>query len=235
MIQLLNFSIGYADKRLIENAEAGFECGSLTALIGRNGTGKSTLLRAIAGLNPAYRGVIKIDGDDIRSLAPAIMSRRLALVTTERIRVPNFSCRDVVATGRAPYTNWTGQLSDNDRTLVEQAIKTAGIDEFASRSIDTLSDGEAQRVMIARAIAQHTPVIILDEPTSFLDLPSRRNLARLLHTLATENNKCIIFSTHELDLALEFATNISLIDSGKLITLPTEAMLQSNALDRIFR
>ena len=234
MIQLHDFSIGYRGTFLIENAAATFPGGSLTALIGRNGTGKSTMLRAIAGLNRNYRGTITIDSTDTRTLTPAAMSRRLAIVTTRRIHIDNYSCRDVVAAGRAPYTNHIGLLSDDDMAIVDRAIEMTGVCNYSSRSIATLSDGEAQRVMVARAIAQQTPAIILDEPTSFLDLPSRRSLATLLRSLATDAGKCIIFSTHELDIALEFATHISLIDSNRIITLPTPQMIESRYINRIF-
>ncbi|MCH5346394.1 MAG: ABC transporter ATP-binding protein [Muribaculaceae bacterium] len=231
MIQLHDLCLAYGERRLLDNANATFDRGTLTALIGRNGSGKSTLLRAIAALNRRYTGTIAIDGTDTLRLNASEMARLLAVVTTERVRIGNFSCRDVVATGRAPYTNWTGRLSAADNAIVDEAIATAGIEQFASRSISTLSDGEAQRVMIARAIAQQTPVMLLDEPTSFLDLPSRRHLAALLRRLATETGRCIIFSTHELDLATEFATSIALIDHATLTHLPTSQALVSTLLD----
>ncbi len=234
MIELKSFGIGYGHNELLKDVNTVFHGGHLTALIGRNGTGKSTLIRAIAGLNRSCTGSVIIDSREIDTLQPEQLSRRLALVTTERVRVAHLSCRDVVAAGRAPYTNRFGTLSAADNEIVDSALDRVGMSDFAKRSISTLSDGEAQRVMIARALAQQTGNLILDEPTSFLDMPSRRQLAALLNSLALDEGKCVIFSTHELDLATQFATDISLVGNKTILTLPTDRMLASGAIDRMF-
>lgn len=234
MIRLHDFSIGYGEHRLLENAVTGIPGRKITALIGRNGAGKSTLLRAIAGLNKRYSGNISIDGHNIADMSPAAMARTLSLVTTERTRIPDMSCRDVVAVGRAPYTNWIGHMREEDRQIVDRAINEVGMAEYADRTMDTMSDGECQRIMIARALAQSTPVILLDEPTSFLDLPNRYELCSLLRQLAHENDRCILFSTHELDIALSMCDHIALIDSPTLHCLPAEEMARSGLLERLF-
>ena len=202
MIQLHDFSIGYGERTLLHEVEAAIPKGSLTALIGRNGTGKSTLLRAIAGLNRRYTGEILLDGRDISDMRADEMAKTLAFVTTERTRIANLKCEDVVAVGRAPYTNWIGRMQDADREIVAWSLASVGMSDYARRTMDKMSDGECQRIMIARALAQSTPVILLDEPTSFLDLPNRYELCSLLARLAHDEGKCIFFSTHELDLSL---------------------------------
>ncbi len=235
MITLHDFSIGYGARTLLCGVEAKIEKGCLTALIGRNGTGKSTLLRAIAGLNRHYSGRIMLDGRNAADMRAAEMARRLAFVTTERIRIANLRCEQVVALGRAPYTDWIGRMQDADREIVLRSLASVGMEDYAGRTMDKMSDGECQRVMIARALAQSTPVILLDEPTSFLDLPSRYELCTLLARLAHDEGKCILFSTHELDIALSTADAIALIDPPQLHCLPTEEMRDSGYIERLFR
>lgn len=234
MIQLLDFSEGFGSRTLLSHVGASFDKGKLTALIGRNGTGKSTLLRAIAGLNPAYSGKIVVDGLDIRNMSPAEISRRIAFVTTERIRVANLRCEDVVAIGRSPYTNWFGRMQEADRLIVAEALAAVGMEAYARRTMDRMSDGECQRVMIARALAQDTPVVLLDEPTSFLDMPARYELCSLLGKLAREDNKCILFSTHELDIALSLTDSIALIDPPRLVCGPTAEFRDNSTIENIF-
>jgi iron complex transport system ATP-binding protein len=235
MIQLENFTVGYDDRVLINNATTAIDSSMLTALIGRNGCGKSTLLRSIAGLNRYYVGNILLDCMNQKELTAAMMARKLAFVTTERIRISNLRCKDVVAIGRAPYTNWIGRMQECDRSIVAKALADVGMSEFADRTMDKMSDGECQRVMIARALAQETPIILLDEPTSFLDMPNRYELAILLRNLAHEQNKCIVFSTHELDIATRMCDNILLIDNKSVINLSSKQMLQSGNIERLFK
>lgn len=234
MITLEDFSIGFGDRRLLDSVSTTFAGGRLTALIGRNGTGKSTLLRAIAGLNRSYSGTVRLDGSDIRSLRADRTAKMIAFVTTERVRIASMRCEDVVAVGRAPYTNWIGRMQAEDKETVYDALDAVGMRDYALRTMDTMSDGECQRIMIARALAQNTPNILLDEPTSFLDLPGRFRLARLLSALAHERGKCILFSTHELDVASKTCDDIALIEPVSLIHLPVERMAQSGHIERLF-
>ena len=235
MIQLHDFSIGYGERTLLHEVEAAIPKGSLTALIGRNGTGKSTLLRAIAGLNRRYTGEILLDGRDISDMRADEMAKTLAFVTTERTRIANLKCEDVVAVGRAPYTNWIGQLQPEDQKRVDDAMLLVGMSGYAEKTMDKMSDGECQRIMIARALAQDTPVILLDEPTAFLDLPNRYELCLLLKKLAQEEKKCVLFSTHDLDIALSLCDSIMLIDNPQMYTLPTPEMVASGHIERLFR
>lgn len=235
MIELRNFSVGYGDCTLLSDVNTSIGDGKLTALIGRNGSGKSTLLRAIAGLCPHYKGQILLNGNLSTGLSPERLAKNLAFVSTERTRIPNLRCRDVVAIGRAPYTNWIGRLKKEDREIVEQSLQSVGMAAFADKTMDKMSDGECQRVMIARALVQSTPVILLDEPTSFLDLPNRYELCSLLSDLAHNQGKCIMFSTHELDIALSLCDNIALIDTPNLHCLPSDKMRISGYIDRLFQ
>ena len=247
-MKLEGFGVGYGERRLLRAVDAQFEAGELTALIGRNGAGKSTLLRAMAGLNPRYEGKILIAAgapgrgasatrtwQELREMGPGEMARCLAFVNTERTRIPNLRCEDVVALGRAPYTNWIGRLEGDDRRIVSEALEAVGMGAYARRTMDTMSDGECQRVMIARALAQDTPVILLDEPTSFLDMPNRYELVALLRRLVRDSGKCVIFSTHELDIAMSLCDRVALIDSPNLRVLPTGEMKRSGYVEKLFQ
>ncbi|MBR0393881.1 MAG: ABC transporter ATP-binding protein [Alistipes sp.] len=214
MIRLENISLAYDGHTIIRESSAQLGRGELCALIGRNGTGKSTLLRAIIGLLKTSEGRILLDDEDVTTMADDAKARLISFVSTERIRVANLLCEDVVATGRAPYTNWIGRIQEQDRKIVAEALRTVGMETFAGRSIDTLSDGECQRIMIARALAQQTPIILLDEPTAFLDIPARFELCRLLRRLAQEQQKCILFSTHDIDAALPSCDSTLIIEEG---------------------
>ncbi len=234
MIKLCDFTIGYGKKMLLNKVDASFKKGKLTALIGRNGTGKSTLLRAIAGLNSLYSGEIQLDGKNMRTLRPNGLAKTIAFVNTERTRIANLRCEDVVSIGRAPYTNWIGRLQEIDKKIVMKSLASVGMTDYASRTMDKMSDGECQRIMIARALAQDTPIILLDEPTSFLDIPNRYELVALLQRLVREEDKCVLFSTHELDVALRMCDSIALIDDGALHHLPVDEMAASGHIQRLF-
>ena len=234
MIRFDNIRLGYGDRTLIENLSAEVRRGQLTALVGRNGTGKSTLLRAIAQLGEVMAGDIFIDGAPLRTLSPSDMASRVAFVTTDKVRIANLRCRDVVALGRAPYTNWIGRMQEQDKAIVERALASVGMSDYADKTMDRMSDGECQRIMIARALAQQTPIILLDEPTAFLDMPNRYELCTLLRRLAHDEQKCILFSTHELDIALSLCDAIALISPPELHILPTDEMVRSGHIERLF-
>lgn len=235
MIQLRQLAVGYSAARpLMADVSAEFGAGQLVALIGRNGSGKSTLLKTMAGLLTPLSGEVAVEGVGIAALKPAARARLLSYVNTARVRVSGLTVSELVGLGRAPYTDWLGNLSDEDRAKVDASLRLTGMSEFANREVDTLSDGEMQRVMVARALAQETPAMLLDEPTSFLDLPGRYTLGRLLQSVAAEG-KTVVFSTHELDIALTSADQIALIGrEGSLTVLPTAAMAESGLLEREF-
>lgn len=223
MITLQQLTLGFNSRTLLNNCNATFEQGSLTALVGRNGAGKSTLLRVLAALDNPQAGDVIINNTPISSLNAEQRARLISFVSTQRVRVSNLKCKDVVAIGRTPYTNWMGSLQEQDKQCVAHALEAVGMTAFADRPIDTLSDGECQRIMIARALAQQTPIILLDEPTAFLDIPNRFEICRLLATLAHTENKTIIFSTHDIDAAMPVCDNVAILDNCALNIKPIDS------------
>jgi iron complex transport system ATP-binding protein len=204
--------------------------GQLICLLGPNGCGKSTLLRTISGLQHPLKGEIILDGKDLKKLKPAQVAKKISLVLTDNMRSGNLDVYSLISLGRYPYSGWLGILTAQDKQIIDQAIKATHTEAFLNRKMDSLSDGECQKVMLARAMAQDTPLIILDEPTAHLDLPSRIQLMRLLHQLAKETNKAILLSTHELDLALQVADQIWLMSNGGHLDagLPEELVLNGS-------
>lgn len=216
MITLSNLTLAYQQKCLLRSANITFVGGTLTALIGRNGAGKSTLLRALAAIDTPKEGAVLLAEQNIHNLSAEHRAKLISFVSTQRVRIANMLCQDVVAIGRAPYTNWLGSMQDEDSQIVSSALKAVGMEEFALRAIDTLSDGECQRIMIARALAQQTPVIVLDEPTAFLDIPTRFEICRLLADLAHNSGKTIIFSTHDIDAAMPVCDAFAILDNAAI-------------------
>ncbi|HUN14916.1 MAG TPA: ABC transporter ATP-binding protein [Alistipes sp.] len=233
-ISLHHIRLAYGPRVLLEEVSAEIPRASLTAFIGRNGTGKSSLLRVIAGLRPAEGGEVRLCGTPVSALNPRQLASTVSFVATDKVRIANLACEDMVALGRAPYTNWFGRMQETDRAAVRRALETVGIADLARKPMETLSDGECQRAMIARALAQDTPVILLDEPTAFLDLPNRYALASLLRRLAHDEGRCILFSTHDLDIALSLCDSVLLIDTPALHHLPAAEMAASGLIERLF-
>ena len=228
MIRLENISLSYSSRTILRDVSLHLEAGELCALIGRNGAGKSTFLRALTSNNKTI-----INGSPISDISAEKLAQMVAIVTTERIRIENLPVEDLVALGRAPYTNWVGRLQDIDREVVREAIEAVGMGDFVGRDTSSLSDGELQRVMIARAIAQQTPIILLDEPTAFLDIPTRFEVCRLLADLAHKQGKCIFFSTHDVDSALPVCDSFAIIEGETLRKVAiTEAATE---IERLFK
>ncbi|MBN1279388.1 MAG: ABC transporter ATP-binding protein [Chlorobiaceae bacterium] len=219
-------------KIIAEDIELELGAGELICLLGPNGSGKSTLMRTLAGVQKPLGGSVLLKGSDVGRLHPKETAKLLSLVLTERVTTGNMSVYALVALGRYPYTGWMGKLAPEDEVIVRHAIETTGTSRFAHRHIGDLSDGERQKVMIARAIAQDTPIILLDEPTAHLDLPNRLEIIRLLKTLAMEQRKAVVLSTHELDLALQAADRIWLMNpSGGSASAMVSAIPESLVLD----
>lgn len=234
MITLRNITLAYGDRTLVENGSAEFAAGELTALVGRNGAGKSTLLRAVTAIEPPKSGEVLLDGTNAVAMPPEAIARTISFVGTERVRIANLRCEDIVAIGRAPYTNWIGRMQAADRRIVADALQAVDMEAFAARSIDTLSDGECQRIMIARALAQQTPTIVLDEPSAFLDIPTRFEICRLLQRLAHEEGKCILFSTHDLDAAMPVCDSVAVISDRTITKLPADEIRRQGIIERLF-
>lgn len=226
MIKCENLSIGYGARVIQHDLSFTLPDGELVALLGANGCGKSTLLRTIAGLQPSLKG----------AYSPAANEKTVALVLTERLSVESATVRDVVAMGRYPYTSFLGTLTSSDHRIVNEAMEQVGVADLADSFYNDHSDGEKQRILIAKALAQQTPVILLDEPTAHLDLPSRIKTLNLLRDITHTQNKTILISTHELELAMHVADKVLLMfPKGEGITLNTPVELRStDAFTRAF-
>lgn len=211
-----DLAIGYRHKTVAEHLSATIGGGKLTCLIGRNGLGKSTLLRTLAGFQPPLSGNMTLYAGgrqyDLATTDKPTLARLVSVVLTERVDIGNMTAAGIVAMGRMPYTNFFGTLRSSDHDIVVQALRMVGMETLAQRDIGTLSDGERQKIMIARALAQQTPVMLLDEPTAFLDYPSKVETMRLLATLANNMNKVVVASTHDLDIALRTTDRLLTIE-----------------------
>ena len=232
VIQLADTRVAYPTGELFR-ATATIREGELCALVGRNGTGKSTLLRILAGITPPSRGEVFVGGVDLADASPRELARLVSFVSTERVSVTNLRVRDVVALGRTPYTNWFGSLTEVDNTIIKQAMQRVGVEHFADKRVSTLSDGENARVMIARALAQQTPVILLDEPTAFLDIAGKYELCEMLAELCVEG-KTILFSSHDLATVWHSGCSLALIFDGELHHGTASEMAKNPALSRFF-
>lgn len=235
MLSAHSLSIGYHHP-LASDLNLQLNPAEMSCLIGPNGAGKSTLLRTLAGMQPPLKGIVKLGQADLHRLPALELARKLAIVLTERIEAGNLSAYALVALGRHPYTDWRGRLTPRDEEAVQHAMRLTGADALAARSIHELSDGERQRVMIARGLAQEPQVLLLDEPTAFLDLPRRVELLQLLKQLSRETGCAILLSTHDLDLALRIADRLWLLSSqGELhVGLPEELAL-NGSLAHVFQ
>ncbi|WP_375498749.1 ABC transporter ATP-binding protein [uncultured Nostoc sp.] len=217
-----SLSIGYKTSRknvrcVASDISVSLQAGELVCLLGPNGAGKSTLLRSLAGMQPPIAGEVRLLGDNVYNLAPQELAKRLSLVLTEKVDVGMLSAYTLVTLGRHPYTDWWGNLTPEDEAIVHWAIKSVGAVHLAPRQVSELSDGERQKIMIARALAQSPIVMLLDEPTAFLDLPRRVEIMQLLRQLARETNQAILFSTHDLDLALRLADKVWLLTTNGIL------------------
>ncbi|MCR5861758.1 ABC transporter ATP-binding protein [Flavobacterium sp. J372] len=233
-----NVSIGYATKKQITAVASGINIdlkeGTLTALIGANGTGKSTLLRTITGIQKPLAGSVTLNGKPLESYSNKTLSQQLSIVLTENLPPSNLTVYELVALGRQPYTNWLGKMSPEDYEHVNNALNLTETNHLANRRNYELSDGQLQKVLIARALAQDTPLIILDEPTTHLDLKHKVSLLQLLKRLAVDSGKSILYSTHDLDLALQVSDEIIVISVDKTVQSTPDNLMENNAFDTLF-
>jgi iron complex transport system ATP-binding protein len=198
--------------------------------------GKSTLLRTIAGFQPPLAGNIKIEGRPVESFSDNEFAKTLSVVLTEKTDLRDLTAREVAALGRNPYTGFWGLLRQSDETAVDQALAMTGITHLADRPVNALSDGERQKTMLAKAIAQQTPIIVLDEPTAFLDFRSKIEIMRLLRRLAHEQNKTIFLATHDVELAMQSADRLWLLDADKGLTAGSpDELRNSGVIEQFFR
>ena len=234
ILQTNNLEVGYPNKSVCKNINLTLKKGKLTALIGKNGIGKSTLIRTLANLQKPILGTVLLNGKEISKYSISDLSKEISLVLTEKLPPNNLSVFELVALGRQPYTNWVGKLSDDDLQKINQAITTTNIENLIDKKHFELSDGQYQKVLIARALAQNTNLIILDEPTTHLDLTHNVSVLKLLKSLANKNQKAILFSTHDIDLAIQLADEIIVITDDFVVQDTPCSLIEKDVFSKIF-
>ena len=239
LLSASNLSIGYTTKKevncIAQNINLALESGKLISLIGANGIGKSTLLRTLTGIQQPLSGTVLLNEKEIQNYAPIELAQNLSVVLTEKLPPSNLTVFELVALGRQPYTNWIGTLSTNDLEKINLAMQLAQIAHFAHKKHYEISDGQLQKVLIARALAQDTPVIILDEPTTHLDLLHKVSLFKLLKKLASETQKCILFSTHDMDLAIQLSDEMIVMTEENVIQEQPCNLILKGVFDSLFK
>ncbi len=213
-----NLSIGYKDKILFGDLNFEIKTGILTSLLGSNGIGKSTLLKTISGLLDKKSGAVFIDDKNIDAFSIAEFAKLVSVVLTHENVNKDLTVYELVKLGRQPYTNWLDKITEADENLINATLEDCEIISLKDRKLSQLSDGQLQRTFIARAVVQDTPFIFLDEPSTHLDLYHKVKLFKLLKKLCTVNHKCILFSTHDLDLALQLSDEIMLLKDEKILS-----------------
>lgn len=231
--------IGYRTKTktsvIASNISLDLQQGKLITLIGANGIGKSTLLRTITGIQQPLSGSVLLDNQPIYNYMPLILAQKLSVVLTEKLPPSNLTVFELVALGRQPYTNWIGKLTDEDTDKIKEAISLTQIEALVEKKHYEISDGQLQKVLIARALAQDTPLIILDEPTTHLDLLHKVTLFRLLKKLTLETKKCILFSTHDIDLAIQLSDEMIIMTPETIVQDKPEQLITNGIFDTLFK
>lgn len=222
-ITLSHLSVGYkVGHAVVSDINLALQSGKLASLIGANGVGKSTLLKTLTGFLPKLEGSLLLDGKDISEFSQRALAQQISIVLTQKPEVQNLTVEEIVGLGRSPYTGFFGKLHANDQQIVDESITAVGIEKLKNRMIQTLSDGERQKVMIAKALAQQTPVIFLDEPTAFLDFSSKVETFQLLQRMAHEMGKLVLLSTHDLELAVRFSDTLLQVNGDGLRTVSSK-------------
>ena len=239
MLSTIDLAVGYRNgKRVTEvltHLDVSLYAGELVCLLGANGIGKSTLLRTISGVQPALRGTIEINGRDLTDYSSKELSKLIGIVYTDRTLAGALTVEELVSLGRQPYTGFFGRLDDEDRQVVADAIESVGMSHKTHYYVATLSDGERQKAMIARALAQETPIIILDEPTAFLDVASRIDTMQLLRQLAQSQQKAVLLSTHDVGLSLPLTDRLWLVTADSTVVEGTTSQFISDGtLNNLF-
>lgn len=237
-LNTIDLSVGYHGRKrtaLLRGLNLNLRPRRLTCLIGQNGVGKSTLIRTLAGLQKPIGGRVLIRGTDITAVPPAERARLVSIVWPGADHYGNLRCEQVVQLGRLPYANWLGQLNPQDRKIAAESLERIGASAFAGCRFAELSDGERQKILVARALAQQTPILILDEPTAFLDWTNRLEMLILLKEIAHRENKSVLLSSHDLDLVMRFADDLWVIDDDRAVFSGTKAeILESSVLKNAF-
>ena len=236
MLELRSLISGYPGSRgvVVDAVSLKLDAGAFVCVIGRNGAGKSTLMRTISGLQPAIDGTSLLEGNSVPAMSAQERAQAISVVTTDRVSSPGLLARDVIELGRQPYTGWHGKLSSDDRDIVLEATHRAGADKLSAKPFNSLSDGERQRVMIARALAQSSKIMVLDEITAFLDLPGRVEIMALLRRHARRTGKIVLLSSHDLELSLELAGQLWVVHDGRLTFGDSDALISEGVVECVF-
>jgi iron complex transport system ATP-binding protein len=239
ILQTQQLSIGYTSKgttkTVASDVAVSLESGKLIGLVGANGIGKSTLLRTITGIQKPLSGTVLVNQKPIESFEPLALAQQISVVLTEKLPPSNLTVYELIALGRQPYTNWLGKLSNEDKIQIDQAIELTEINHLMNQKHYEISDGQLQKVLIARALAQDTPLIVLDEPTTHLDLLHKVSLFKLLKKLTTETQKCILFSTHDIDLAIQLSDEMIVMDGKKVIQDQPCNLISTGVFSTLFK
>ena len=223
MLVIDNLSVSYGSRSVLKNVTLKVKSGEVLALIGPNGAGKSTLIRAVSGVIPAVHGKVRTNGDDFDSLNPMQRARYLAVVPQAVSLPPAYTVWETVLLGRTPYLGFIGHTSQVDEDLAWRALKRVSADKLADRRVGELSGGEQQRILLARALCQSTPILLLDEPTAHLDLQYQVSLLDLVHDLANQDKLAVLLALHDLNLAARYADKIALMVAGEIQIVGTPA------------
>lgn len=236
MLKIEQVRIAYQNgQEVIRDVSLEVARGEMLALIGPNGSGKTTLIRGLSGITPLCGGQVSFDGMNLQTMAPRVRARLLAVVPQAANLPSNYTVYETTAHGRTPYLNWFGQLSKADRRIIDEAIRLTELRDYIHQEVSSLSGGEQQRVILARALAQDTPVLILDEPTTFLDLHYQVSLLELVRSICTERQLAVLFIMHELNLASRFADRIAILKEGRIAAVGTpHEVLQEKLLSDVF-
>lgn len=235
MLDIQSLSVAYGPRRVLNNLSLLVPSGQILAVIGPNGAGKSTLIRALSGIIPPLSGQMRVDGQDLQHLSAVRRARLLAVVPQAVQLPPAFSAWEMVLLGRTPHLNWLGQTSAHDEEIVRQAMTRTDTLELAERRVGELSGGEQQRLLLARALAQDAPVLLMDEPTAHLDLQYQVSLLSLVRDLARSEKLAVLLVLHDLNLAARYADQVALLVKGELLALgnPSE-VLQAALLSQAY-
>ncbi|HBK71912.1 MAG TPA: ABC transporter ATP-binding protein [Flavobacteriaceae bacterium] len=238
IIKTNNLAIGYFNRKettcIVDDINLSLTKGNFVCVLGKNGIGKSTLLRTLTKVQPKLSGEIILDGKNLESISNPELAKKLSLVLTERIPESNLTVYELIALGRQPYTNWIGKLNEDDLQQIDWAIEQLNIKELIAKKHDELSDGQLQKVMIARALVQDTEIIILDEPTVHLDLHNTIEIFSILKKLSKDYNKTILISTHEIHLALQLADQLWLLKDDGITSGQTESLITDGSVSKLF-
>ncbi|RDK87184.1 ABC transporter ATP-binding protein [Marinirhabdus gelatinilytica] len=238
VLEATELSVGYFSKKksfpVAEHINFSIHEGELIGLVGANGVGKSTLLRSLVGMQPTLSGKVEINGKHLSAISSLELATQLSVVLTEVPASKNLTVQELVTLGRQPYTNWMGSLTETDKKQIRYALKITDTEKLAHKKCFELSDGQLQRVAIARALAQDTPLIVLDEPTTHLDLYHRAYILKLLRQLTTETGKTILFSTHEIDLAIQLSDTMLIMNETSLACDQPCKLIEKGSFDALF-